>query len=114
MAGGRDACLTKTGFWILVGSIWTVGLLGIIISSIAINHAKKLKNQTNNKGKSMWFLVVMLIIFIAIISGASIYGVGIYATAGEEGGGTPKGVEKYYSTLLPKPFGVGGKCPLHS
>ena len=94
----RDACLTKKGFWILVGSIWAVGLLGLIISSIAINNAKNLKDQDKNGGKSMSFLVVMLIVFIAIICGASIYGIGLYVTEqkGEKDAGTPKGVENYF------------------
>ena len=117
MADVRDACLTKTGFWVLVGSIWAVGLLGLIISSIAINNAKKLKDQNKTEGKSMWFLVVMLIIFIAIICGASIYGLGLYVTVQKKSAdaGTPKGVEKYYSQFVPqlRPQG-GGKCPHHS
>ena len=117
MADVRDACLTKTGFWVLVGSIWAVGLLGLIISSIAINHAKKLKEQNQTEGKSMWFLVVMLIIFIAIICGASIYGLGLYVTEqkGTANAGTPKGVERYYSQFVPKLRSQGGRsCPHHS
>ena len=30
-----NACISTTAFWVLVGSIWVVGLLGIIISSIS-------------------------------------------------------------------------------
>ena len=93
------------------------GLLGLIISSIAINNAKKLKDQNKTEGKSMWFLVVMLIIFIAIICGASIYGLGLYVTEqkGETDAGTPKGVEKYYSQFVPQLRSQGGgECPHHS
>ncbi len=113
----RDACLTKTGFWVLVGSIWAVGLLGLIISSIAINNAKKLKEQNQTEGKSMWFLVVMLIVFIALICGASIYGLGLYVTEqkGSADAGTPKGVERYYSQFVPQLRSQGGgSCPHHS
>ena len=70
-----DACISKKAFWILVGSIWIVGLLGIIISSISINNIKTLNDDPKNMNdqKSIAFPVIMLIVFIIIICGASIY-----------------------------------------
>jgi len=69
------ACISKKAFWVLVGSIWVVGLLGIIISSISINNIKTLNDDPKNMNdqKSIAFPVIMLIVFIIIICGASIY-----------------------------------------
>ena len=71
-----DACISKTAFWILVGCIWAVGLLGIIISSISINNIETInENVSNEEKKSKTFQIIMLIIFIIILCGASIYAV---------------------------------------
>ena len=71
-----DACISKTAFWILVGCIWTVGLLGIIISSISINNIETInENVSDEEKKSKAFQIIMLIIFIIILCGASIYAV---------------------------------------
>ncbi len=71
-----DACISKTAFWVLVGSIWVIGLLGIIITSISINNIKTLNDdlsRATSPPKSTAFQVIMLIVFIIIICGASIY-----------------------------------------
>ena len=70
-----DACISKTAFWVLVGSIWVIGLLGIIITSISIDNIKTLNKNTppDRDQKSTAFQVIMLIVFIIIICGASIY-----------------------------------------
>ena len=64
-----NACISTTAFWVLVGSIWVVGLLGIIISSISINNIKTLNEDPRNMNdqKSTAFQIIMLIIFILII-----------------------------------------------
>lgn len=81
-----DACLTQRTFWILMGSIWIVGLLGIISTSIAISNTNKLKKKgRTDKGYSTGFLIFMLVTFIVIICGTSIYGVGLF-----NAGGNPK------------------------
>lgn len=87
----REACISKTGFWVLIGSIWAIGLLGIIISSIAINNAKTLKDMKPNEKTSTGFLVVMLIVFILIICGASVYGFALFRSPK----GLPTGAENY-------------------
>ena len=71
-----DACISKAAFWVLVGSIWVIGLLGIIITSISINNIKTLNDdlsRATSPPKSTAFQVIMLIVFIIIICGASIY-----------------------------------------
>ena len=68
------ATMTKRDFWILVGSLWVVGLLGIIMSTTAINNAKKLKKISETQETKTGFLVFMLIVFIVILIGTSVYG----------------------------------------
>ena len=89
-----DACISKTAFWVLVGSIWVIGLLGIIITSISINNIKTLNDdlsRARDKPKSTAFQVIMLIVFIIIICGASIYAFAL-ARAPE---GLPQGAHSF-------------------
>ena len=88
-----DACISKTAFWVLVGSIWVVGLLGIIITSISIDNIKTLNKNTppDRDQKSTGFQVIMLIVFIIIICGASIYAFAL-ARAPE---GLPQGAHSF-------------------
>ena len=87
-----DACISKTAFWVLVGSIWVIGLLGIIITSISINNIKTLNKNTHiSDQKSTAFQVIMLIVFIIIICGASIYAFAL-ARAPE---GLPQGAHSF-------------------
>ena len=75
-----DACISKTAFWVLIGCIWAVGLLGIIISSISINNINTInENSLNKKKESAVFQVIMLIIFIIILCGTSIYAVALHS-----------------------------------
>ena len=75
----------------LIVGIWILGLLGIIFTSIAINNAKKLKDQGKPSERSMGFLIVMLIVFIVINIAASIYGFGLY--------NSKNNMKKYYKQL---------------
>ena len=88
-----DACISKTAFWVLVGSIWVIGLLGIIITSISIDNIKTLNKNTppDRDQKSTAFQVIMLIVFIIIICGASIYAFAL-ARAPE---GLPQGAHSF-------------------
>ena len=79
-----DACVTRSTFGILIGGIWILGLLGIICTSIAISNTNKLKKKDRtDKGYNKWFLVVMLIVFIGIICGTSVYGISLFGAAGD-------------------------------
>ena len=64
-------CIPNRDFWILVGSLWVVGLLGIILS---INNAKKLKEISETQDTKTGFPLFMLIVFIGVLIGTSVYG----------------------------------------
>ena len=93
----RNACLTDSGFWILIGFFLVIGVLGVIISSIAINHTNKLKKIDKKYKKSIWFLVTMLVIFILILIGSTIYGIALFQTRL----GTPLEIEKWIRSSIP-------------
>ena len=78
-------------FYFCILIVLIAGILGIIFSSIAIDKAKKLKDQGKTSKRSMFSLVVMLIISILITVVALIYGFELYASK--------KSVRKYYKQL---------------
>ena len=79
------ACIANYEFWGFVVILWVVGILGIIISSMAIHNVKKLNEMKGQNGKksNTIFPVAMLIFFILLLIGASIYT--YWSTYGKEG-----------------------------
>ena len=73
MAGDNCFEAEGLGFLILIVCIWIVGLLGIILSSISINNIRKIKEKPGMKKPNPWFSILMLIIFLLIFIGATIY-----------------------------------------
>ena len=95
----ESACVSKKAFWVLVGSVWVVGLLGIIVTYMTINSINTINNDLKREKKSTTIPLVILIVFILIICGASIYGFALFRAPNNTLEGAKKYLKEFGSTL---------------
>ena len=95
----ESACVSKKAFWVLVGSVWVVGLLGIIVTCMTINSIKTINNDLKREKKSTTIPLVILIVFILIICGASMYGFALFRAPHNTLEGAKKYLKEFGSNL---------------